>query len=207
MIQALHWTKSEDIQKLVSAIKQHDLFIGSTDTVIGLMGNVDPFVLKKIDNLKSRRDKPYVLLVDSMEKVEALCSIQDSRMRAFLKRCWPGPVTVILPKSPHAPAYMGASSTVALRIPEHSGLQAVLSQLTYGLYSTSANISGEPIPHGFEEIAPKIQDACQYYLCNDLPNGYVPSTIIDCSKQGIELVREGVYPIESLLALYHQNSD
>ncbi len=206
MIQKLSWNKPEDIQKLIAHIKAHNLFIGSTDTVIGIMGQVDGESLEKIDHVKIRREKPYVILMDSIRKVGGVAHALDCHIEKFLRLCWPGAVTVVLNKKEGVPDYVGSAATVAVRIPDHAGLQQLLAPLAYGLYSTSANISGEPVPSTIEDVSSSIKDACRYYI-DDGKQEVIPSTILDLSQGDMRVIREGAYPIERLQKLYQQAAD
>jgi L-threonylcarbamoyladenylate synthase len=202
----LKWHCSKDVTALKRFLIENKLFIGSTDTVLGLMCKVDVSAKRIIDNVKIRSGKPYVILVDSMEKVSKLCVINQT-LTTFLTACWPGPVTVILPVSQDAPEWMKELETVAIRIPDHKGLQSVLSNLPFGLYSTSANISGEPVPRSFNEVAQQIKDACVCYIDDETGCNDVPSTIIDCTQDSFRVIRSGAYPIERLQELYNRASD
>lgn len=201
-MQVLRWSNENEVAYLISHLKKNGLFIGTTDTVLGLMGAVTDEVRKLVDRVKMRSGKPYVVLVDNMQKIEQLCSIDSEQLRIFLQRCWPGPVTIILKVKPELQNIIGAGSTVALRIPDHPGLQAVAHALPYGLYSTSANISGDPVPTVINDVDQKIKDACRYYITDEHIAGQ-PSTIIDCSDNKFTVLRQGLYPIEKLHQLYN----
>jgi tRNA threonylcarbamoyl adenosine modification protein (Sua5/YciO/YrdC/YwlC family) len=166
------------------------------------MGAVNPETRQRIDQAKVRVDKPYVVLVDNFLKIEHLCIIDFEPLRAFLRQCWPGPVTVILKVKPELQHIIGAGGTVAVRIPDHKGLQAVAGQLPWGLYSTSANISGQPVPSVIDEVDQNIKSACAYYIADEHITAQ-PSTIIDCSDNNFKVVREGLYPVATLRQLYN----
>ena len=206
MIERLSWHNAQAIKKLLVQVQQDELFLGTTDTVLGLMGNITQKVQDKIDNVKQRKEKPYVILQDSMSKVAKLARMDSIHIERFLQLCWPGPVTVILPKHEDAPDYAGSHETVAIRIPQHTGLLALLKELPLGLYSTSANISGEPIPSSIAEVTQSIVEACCCFIESG-KHEEVPSTIIDCTQGELRIVREGAYPIERLLDLYKQTSN
>jgi len=89
--------------------------------------------------------------------------------------------------------------TIALRVPDHTGLQKLLPHFT-GLFSTSANIGGNPIPRTIEEIDERIvkQIACVVLDKKEKQVTSLPSTIIDCSGNNITVVREGAYPVDEL---------
>lgn len=206
MLKMLKWHCAQDVAKLKAFLLENKLFIGSTDTVLGIMCKVDKSLKGAIDNVKIRSGKSYVVLVDSIEKVSKLCVV-DPTLISFLKSCWPGPVTVVLPVGQDAPEWMKEQGTLAVRIPDHKGLQTILADLPFGLYSTSANISGESVPRSFSEIAPQIKEACACYIddqegCKDLP-----STIIDCTQGVLRVIRSGAYPIDRLQELYNRASD
>lgn len=205
MVKMLKWYCSKDVADLSRFLIENKLFIGSTDTVLGLMCKVSASSKSLIDSVKIRSGKPYVILVDSMQKVSAICVI-NSKLRSFLAACWPGPVTVILPVNKGVPDWMKEMGTIAIRIPDHKGLQHILPDLPFGLYSTSANISGEPVPRSFNEVAQQIKDACACYIDDEYDCKDVPSTIIDCSQDGFRVIRSGAYPIERLQELYDRAS-
>lgn len=206
MLKILKWDQARDIIELKRFLLENKIFIGSTDTVLGLMGKVDESAKERIDNVKIRSGKPYVILVDSLEKVSKLCVVNHN-MRSFLTACWPGPVTVILSLKEDVPEWMKGLGTLAIRIPDHKGLQNVLSDLPFGLYSTSANISGDPVPRTFDEVAEQIKNACVCYIDDEAGCKDLPSTIIDCTQDGFRVIRPGAYPIERLQELYNRASD
>ena len=88
---------------------------------------------------------------------------------------------------------------IALRVPDHAGLQKLLTHFT-GLFSTSANISGNPIPRTINEVDERIvkQVSCAVIDKKEKPVALLSSTIIDCSGEPIVVVRKGAYPIDEL---------
>lgn len=197
----LRWNSTKDVNLLTDYVLRKHIFIGSTDTVLGLMGMVDPQIKQSLDQIKARSGKAYIILVDSIDKVERLCDIPHDKIKRFLTLCWPGPVTVILPvKSEHLG--LVGSATAALRIPNHKGLQQLLAKLPYGLYSTSANISGDQVACALEQVTETIKQSCCYYIDNGMQQQQLASTIVDCSQGNVNIIRTGLYPVEMLQRLY-----
>ncbi|MEX0849318.1 MAG: L-threonylcarbamoyladenylate synthase [Candidatus Dependentiae bacterium] len=196
----LKWYIPADCLLLKKAVEQGDLFIGSTDTVLGLMGAVSPDTIKEIDSLKQRKEKPYLVLVDSIEKVSKIAYVKP-QIKKGLEELWPAPVTVILPKSKLAPSFVGSEQTVAVRIPNHLGLCSIIKDLPYGLLSTSANISGEPVPYSFSDVSDSIKEALRFYI-EDGQKDMKASTIIDLTGDTLKVIREGTYPIEKIEAIF-----
>jgi len=79
------------------------------------------------------------------------------------------------------------------------GLQQLLAYLP-GLFSTSANISGKPIPQTINEVDERIVSQVAYAVIDKKEKAHksIPSTIIDCSGERIVVVREGAYPTDEL---------
>lgn len=200
-MKGLDWNNAADVHLLLAAVKEDRLFIGSTDTVLGLMGRVSMPVKIQIDRLKVRSEKPYIVLVDSIQKVEKWCAV-DEHIKRFLSSCWPGPVTVILPMRVGDER---SKDTIAIRIPNHAGLLSLLKHIPQGLYSTSANISGYAVPHTIEDVASVIKEGCAYVIKDDSYSGNdCASTIIDCSQGDFKVVRSGAYAVEILQNLYNK---
>lgn len=100
----------------------------------------------------------------------------------------------------------GSDGTIGLRVPDYIGLQQLLAGCE-GLFSTSANKAGEPIPLSFDEIDPDITKQVAAIVGDYSDNGSqtaVPSTILDCSGDTIRVVREGAYPIETIFKKIEQ---
>ncbi len=201
MIERLFWDDNFSIERLAAVLRDGGIAIGSSDTVFGLISNLKCSGKNTLDSIKKRFDKPYLILIPRGAKLEKFVDPAGlMRIESLAKKCWPGPVTLICKAHPDLPAFMqGPDGTIALRMPDHEGLQKLLTHFE-GLFSTSANISGQPVPGAVEEVDPAILGRCTA-LVLDSPAGTqvsrVPSTILDCSGDEIKVVRQGAfkYPI------------
>ncbi len=202
MFERFDWKNADDRARLVERLRKNQLFIGSTDTVFGLMGAVSAEVQHKIDHVKQRRGKPYLVLVDSMEQVVRLADVAKPSIKAFLEALWPAPVTVILPKSSHAPDYVGSTESVAIRMPHHAPLREVCAYFDFGLYSTSANISGQAIPEELEQVDAAIVDACCCVIDDGQKSDKIASTIIDLTGDELKIVRQGSISEQKIRELF-----
>lgn len=198
------WENSADRSQLMDVVQQNEIFIGSTDTVLGLMGAATAEVKQKIDNMKQRRGKPYLILVDSFEQVLSLAEIENEQIRRFLDVLWPAPVTVILPKKHDAPEYIGSTDTIAIRMPDHAGLRELCGKLAYGLFSTSANISGEPVPQTLHEVDQKIMQSVCCYINGAKNADTSASTIIDMTQKMPQLIRQGSVSMDQIKKLFDE---
>ena len=77
-------------------IEDNEVFIVTTDTLIGLAGKVNPVVYQKIFELKQRDwKKKLIIAISSVEQLEQFEDLKDYHYQ-YIKRYWPGPVTLII---------------------------------------------------------------------------------------------------------------
>ncbi len=185
-------------------MRSGEVVVGSSDTVIGFLAPLTQEGFTALNTIKKRQEKPYLILVGSQSAVETLIEQPLSeQIKGIMARCWPGPLTLIFKAKASLPDYIkGPDGTIALRVPAHTGLQQLLAHCN-GLFSTSANKAGEPVPVSFDQLDSDIKKQVKA-LVDDHPDEtsqeVLPSTILDCSDgTTIRVVREGAYPIKELL--------
>ncbi|MBX7259548.1 MAG: threonylcarbamoyl-AMP synthase [Candidatus Hydrogenedentes bacterium] len=130
-----------------AAIRNGEIVAYPTETVYGL--GVDPFnedALAKLFRVKGRdASAPILLIVDSPERLEAICLDVSHNALACMRQFWPGPLSLLLPKKPILPDSLTAgSSKVCVRCPGAETARAFCSKAGGIITSTSANLSGQP---------------------------------------------------------------
>ena len=202
----LFWENSEDIELVASLLCQDKIGICSTDTLYGFLGNLTQASFERINQLKGGRSgKPYIVLT-SCRALSGHGSTGSPRAAggensARLEACWPGPLTIIFKASEGTPNFIAPDGTVAMRCPDHAGLQKLLEKFD-GLFSTSANRSGKEAPATKEAIDEELLDEVDFLITDKVVDKGEPSTIIDCSTGVVKLVRAGAYPIEEIERYY-----
>jgi len=124
-----------------------------------------------------------------------------------LSACWPGPLTAVLPLGRSAPEIPAAASerSLAVRIPGHAGLRALLAALGHGLTATSANRSGgEPVVDPRDLTALLAGEDAVIVDGGILPGG-PPSTLVAIEESGAVVLRSGSFPVERLRACLMEN--
>ena len=134
-----------------------------TETVYGLAANaLNERAVRQIFAVKGRpQDNPLILHISHLDMWQPLVSVLPERALALAQAFWPGPLTIILPKSARVPAVTTAGmDSVAVRMPAHSGALAVISAAGLPLAAPSANLSGTPSPtsavHCMKDLKGKI---------------------------------------------------
>ena len=191
----------EGISEAAEILKQGGLVAFPTETVYGLGGNgLDKEAAKKIYAAKGRpSDNPLILHVSSIEEVIPLVKALPEKAKKLMEAFWPGPLTLVLPKSDIVPKEStGGLETVALRSPENALTLALIRACGFPIAGPSANLSGRPSPteasHVLEDLGGRIEG-----ILEDGAVGIgVESTIVDLSEDCPTLLRPGAITIEDL---------
>lgn len=189
-----YWNEEDAITRVQNALRQNKVIAGTSDTIIGLLAPLTHEGKIALDRIKQRVDKPYIILVKDYATATRFSSaLQQPALQKLLQACWPGPLTVIVPAAEQVPDYVRSTTgAIAIRVPQHPGLQNLLQSFD-GLFSTSANITGEPVPTSLKELDQNIARKVAIIIDDHTQRESKPSTIIDCTGSDIKLVREGAY--------------
>src|SRR5215207_5246034 len=182
----------ESLPRALEILRNGGLVAFPTDTVYGL--GVLAFDGKAVESIYLAKDRPVekaipVLIWD----VSDLGKISDDiseRALALASRFWPGPLTVLVPKTLTLPESVSATATVAARVPDHTVARELL-RLAGPMAVTSANISGQTSPSTAEEVLAQLDGRIHLILDGGTTPGGVPSTLVDCSSGEIKILRSG----------------
>ena len=197
----IYWDDAQSIQKIKEALKRDQIVLASGDTVLGLWGNVTYAAFEKINQIKQRHHQPYLITIASAEYLPKFIDQElNEKLQTLIETCWPGPVTLVFQARKDLPAWMvSQSGTIALRVPDHDGLLKLLSCFD-GLFSSSANVHGQPISNCVDQIDASIINQVAV-VCSDREQqcySKSPSTILDCSSGDIKVLRSGAFSVEKL---------
>ena len=176
-----------------------------TETVYGLAGNaLDEEAVLTIFRVKNRPAfDPLIVHTDSLEKVRALVVELPPLAEQLARTCWPGPLTMLLPKRNHVPDLTTSGlDTVAVRIPNHPLTLALLASLDFPLAAPSANPFGYISPTTAQHVADQLGNQVPYILDGGPCPVGVESTIIGFDEHGRSVVyRLGGMALEQLEAI------
>lgn len=175
-----------------------------TETVYGLGANaLDASAVENIFRAKGRpQDNPLIVhIADIADAARYVRDIPQSA-QALFERFWPGPLTVVLPKSPVIPDVVSAGlDTVALRMPSHPVALALIRAAGVPVAAPSANVSGRPSPtcaaHVLEDLDGKIDAVVDGGPC-DIG---VESTVVSLCEGEPVLLRPGRVTPEELISV------
>ena len=154
----------EDIRQALAVMQQGGVILYPTDTIWGIgCDATNPDAVKKVYAIKQREDaKALISLVDSEAKVGFY--VPDVPDVAWdLLECAERPLTIIYDNVRNlAPNLMADDGSAALRITKEEFSRELCMRMKRAIVSTSANISGQPAPQKFADIAPEILAAVDY---------------------------------------------
>ncbi len=202
--QLLDANKAEDIQAAGEILRSGGLVAIPTETVYGLAANaLDGKSVEKIFKAKGRpQDNPLIVHIAAEEDITPLVQLFPETAKRLAKAYWPGPLTMILPKSEKIPPQVSAGlDTVAIRFPSHPAAQAVIHAAGVPLAAPSANLSGKPSPttaaHVLEDMDGKIEAVLDGGSCAV----GVESTVVTLAQTPPRLLRPGGITLDQLRAV------
>lgn len=172
-----------------------------TETVYGLAADArDAEAVARIYAAKGRPSfNPLIVHVPDLAAAEALATF-DADARALAARFWPGPLTLVLPLRAGAgiaSLVTAGLDTVALRVPAHRAMRALLAKTGAPLAAPSANRSNGVSPTRAEHVAASLGAAAPLIVDDGATSAGVESTIV----AGRVLLRPGPVTLEMLRAV------
>lgn len=116
-----------------------------TDTVYGLLADAtNKKAVQKVFLVKGReKGKPVPIFVKDIAMAKTFARV-SSLQEKYIRKVWPGKVTVVLKSRGKLSKETGTNSSVGLRIPKHRFVQAILHKVRLPLTGTSANLTKKP---------------------------------------------------------------
>jgi L-threonylcarbamoyladenylate synthase len=182
-----------------------------TETVYGLAARADRAeAVAGIYRAKGRPDfNPLIVHVQDLTAAEAL-AVFDARSRALAAAFWPGPLTLVLPRREDAPLAAAVSAglpTVALRVPAHPVMRALLAAAGLPLAAPSANRSGGVSPTSAAHVAASLGARANLILDGGSTQRGLESTIVAVRPHGgWQILRPGPITEAALAAVLGEAS-
>lgn len=172
-----------------------------TETVYGLGANgLDEEAARKIYAAKGRpSDNPLILHISSAEEILPLVQEVPEAAGKLMDAFWPGPLTMIFPKSGIVPyGTTGGLDTVAVRMPSDPVANRLIALTGLPIAAPSANRSGRPSPTTAEHVLQDMDGRIEMILDGGPVGIGVESTIVDVTGDVPVLLRPGAVTIEML---------
>lgn len=201
------------VVEAVQWLVQGKLVAFPTETVYGLAARaLDSAAVERLLAVKGRRTGPALTLaIRSAEEARDFAPDMPPLAARLARRCWPGPITLVLDDSHPESAVrrlprrvqeaVSPSGTVGLRVPGHSVILDVLQMIAGPLVLSSANRSGQFETRTASEVIQAFGEEVDLVL-DDGPTRYgLPSSVVRIRGKQYEVLRAGAVPEKTLRRL------
>ncbi len=186
--------ETELIKEGAQLLAAGELVAFPTETVYGLGANaLDVSACAKIFEAKGRpQDNPLIVHVCNRSMADPLVKHWTTAAELCVQHFWPGPLTLILPKTALVPDIVTAGlANVAIRIPSHPVALRLIQAAGFPIAAPSANLSGKPSPtsggHVWRDMKGKIPLILDAGVCQV----GLESTVLDVSGEIPTILRPG----------------
>jgi L-threonylcarbamoyladenylate synthase len=194
----------EAVARAAALLRSGELVALPTETVYGLGADaLDERAVQRIFEAKGRPSyNPLIVHVFDTKAARALATAWPESVERLADRFWPGPLTIVLPKDRRVPDLVTAGlSTVALRVPRHPVMRAVLEAAGLPIAAPSANRSGEVSPTTAEHVEQSLGERVPLILDAGPAEIGLESTVVDLGGPRPVLLRPGAISAADLEAI------
>jgi len=192
-----------DIAQAVDVLRQGGVVAFPTDTVYGVGADVrQPEAIAALYEVKERPLSKAIPVL--LARAEDLCSVAREVPKSawrLAEQFWPGALTLVVRRSPSLPSILTAGgSTVAVRVPDHPVVRALIEGLGAPLAATSANISGQPSSVTADDVLAQLGGRIALILDGGPCPGGRSSTVVDLTTTPPRVLRPGPISAEQIRA-------
>lgn len=192
-----------NLKTVIECLKDGGVVIYPTDTVYGM--GCDIFkndAVERICRIKGIDPKKahFSFICYDLSHLTDYTKSVDTPLFRLLKKALPGPYTFILPASRQVPKMLKAKrDTVGIRVPDNLICRTIVKELGNPVMSTSLPIDEYVEEYTDPEIIHEKFGKLVDIVIDGGAGGLTPSTVIDCTGDEPELVREGAGSFEELV--------
>ncbi len=201
------------IHQAVQALMEGKLVAFPTETVYGVAARaLDGSAVRRLLEAKGRSaGHPLTLALYSADQARDYVPDMSRLAQRLARRCWPGPVTLVLNDShpeglsrrlpPEVQKAVAPRGTLGLRVPGHPVILDVLRMMVGPLVLTSANRTGQPDARTAQEVIEALGKDLALIL-DDGPTRFgAPSAVVQVEGASYRILRPGVVPEQTLKRL------
>jgi len=185
-------------------LREGEVVAFPTETVYGLGANaLSDESVEKIFLAKGRpSDNPLIVHIGTKEQLALVAREVPEKAERLMEAFWPGPLTVILPRTSHVASLVTAGlDSVGVRMPDHPVALALLQQAGVPIAAPSANRSGRPSPTTAAHVLADLDGRIAGVLDGGSTGVGVESTVVDVTVEPPMILRPGGVTLEQLEAV------
>jgi len=182
-----------ELKRAGEILRRGGLVAFPTETVYGIaVAATIPAAVERLYEIKGRpRDKPMTIMVADVAEVRRRCPSIPAAAERLMERFWPGPLTLVLRDS--------TDHMTGFRLPNHPLAQGLVREAGVPLLVPSANRAGNPPPTTAEGVLREFPKELDLVIDGGSAEGGVPSSVVQVTEVGIDVLRAGAIPESRLL--------
>ncbi len=195
------------VARAAECLRRGGLVAFPTETVYGLGVNaLDRDAVLRLFAAKQRpANDPLIVHVASIDAIQALAARVPGTVEKVAQRFWPGPLTLVLPKSKHVPAEVTAGlSSVAIRVPLHPVASALITAAGIPVAAPSANLFSRPSPTQASHVMDDLEGRIDLVVDGGATTIGIESTVLDLTSDPPRILRPGAVTADMLRAVLGQ---
>ena len=195
---------AQAVERAAELLRAGQLVALPTETVYGLAANAwDPAAVARIYEVKRRPPhNPIIVHVAGLELARDCVSAWPHEADKLAAAFWPGPLTLVLPRSPRIPDIVTAGGpTVGVRWPSHPFIQAVIRACGFPLAAPSANPANQVSPTNAAHVLKAFDGQIPLIVDGGPSQVGLESTVLDLAVSPPRLLRPGMISSESIQAV------
>ena len=192
-----------EISKVVECLKDGGVIIYPTDTIYGI--GCDIYMQKSVERITSilgnaKKKSSMTFICQDLSHLSDFTKPIPNNVFKSMKKALPGPFTFILPANNNVPKIIQSNKkTVGIRVPDNNIIREIVSVLGHPILSTSVKDDDEIVEYTTDPEL--IYERYGHLVDMVIDGGYggnVPSTVVDCTSDEMEVVREGLGDVDLL---------
>lgn len=192
------------IQQIVDVLKNGGLIIYPTDTIYGLGCDITNHkAIEKVCQIRGIKPEKanFSFVCHDLSHISEYVKPIDTSVFRMLKKALPGPYTFIFEATNKVPKLLSSNKkTVGIRVPDNNIAREIVRQLGNPILSTSIRDEDEILEYSTdpELIHEKYKDLVDIVIDGGF-GGNIASTVIDCTTNDFNVVRQGKGNLEAIL--------
>lgn len=190
------------VERAVALLRAGGVVAFPTETVYGLGADAEnDEAVRRVFTIKGRPlGHPVIVHLAGAAQLDAWTRDVPPAARSLTERFWPGPLTLVLPRSARASDLItGGQDTVAVRAPSHPIAHEILQRFGGGIIAPSANRFGGVSATHAEHVAADLGDAVDLIVDGGPAAIGIESTILDLAHGAPTILRPGGITREQLV--------
>ena len=192
------------IAQVVECIKDGGVIVYPTDTIYGI--GCDIFQAKAVERIAKIKNvdlkkQNFSFICSDLSQLSNYSLPISRNIYKCMKRALPGPYTFILKANSSIPKlFKTKKKTIGIRIPNHNIPITLVNQIGNPILTTSVHDEDTMMEYSTdpELIHERYSNAVDIVIDSGI-GSLIPSTVIDCSRGSIELIRQGLGSLDRFI--------